>query len=200
MLLPVFLVMLPGTPGWWALLLCLGPAELQASLLQVGVGVGRELGQVDTSAMFLLSGSWAPLLCVGVEWSCVCLYGWMGRVHCFLVTCGHGYHCSWEAKVMCATSPAATWFSGNVDSAVEARELGFCTASMVPLVPPPLCVPIYSPLDIQMCRILHHCDVLDRDTFVELWIFYWLEIEERDKGNIFLSILMLTSLLDNCFG
>ena len=51
------------------------------------------------------------------------------------------------------------------------------TTSKIPLFPPPLCVPVHPPLDEQVCGILWHPGMLGRGTFVELWVFYWLQME-----------------------
>ena len=72
-----------------------------------------------------------------------------------------------------AASPAATGFSGLADN-----------ASTVSLVLP-LCVPAHIPLDVPVCRILWHPDVLGRGAFVELWMFYLLCIKgERQREHL----------------
>ena len=46
---------------------------------------------------------------------------------------------------------------------------------------PPLCVSVHPPSSVQTCGILQYSGVLGRVTFVELWIFYWLQMEEERK-------------------
>ena len=72
---------------------------LKASLLRLGMGVGRELGQADTSATFVLSGCQAPIHYCGQGWgkNCWYLFGWRGSVHCFPVT--------WAMRVAVAGNP-----------------------------------------------------------------------------------------------
>ena len=83
--------------------------------------------------------------------------GGMGsQVHCQCcpVTFGHAHCCSKETEVICTTSPAATRFSGAAVSAAAAgAPRTGDTASTVPLLPPPLCVPVHPHLDAQIYRI-----------------------------------------------
>ena len=63
-------------------------------------------------------------------------------------------------------------FSEALGPASMARITG--TTSTSPPVPPLLCVPVHSPLDVQMCGTTWCPGVWGRGTFAELWMFYWL--------------------------
>ena len=95
---------------------------------------------------------------------------------CFPVTCVYMSCSGWEAKVLCATSPAATGFSGAWGSAAIACGLEM---QVQPPLFAPFCLPsgLVSPSwEVQMYGILWHPGVLGRGIFVELRMFYWLWI------------------------
>lgn len=96
---------------------------------------------------------------------------------------GQGCHQSWEACVVWAASPEATGLLGAVvylpqPKVWDCRHPLFCSPHL-----PPLCVSVHPPSSVQTCGILQHPGVLGRVTFVELWIFYWLQMKRRDKGS-----------------
>ena len=88
-----------------------------------------------------------------------------------------------ERLELCAAYPDATVFSGAAGSDTTAKDLGLQHHWVpCPLVLLSLCVSVYPPLDVQMCGILQCPGVLSRGTFVELWMFHWLQIEgERQR-------------------
>ena len=149
--------------------------ESLAPLLQ-GRGRGRA-GVADASSGFL--GLRAPPLPAEglVSHASLQLKAWDcgPNCRCCLIPCGRGYGCGWKARVICIAFPDATRFSGARGLSSLGHPSGITgTISTVPLVPPPLCVPVNPPLDVWMCGILQCSGMSGRDTFVELWIFYWL--------------------------
>lgn len=56
----------------------------------------------------------------------------------------------------------------------DGRHPLFCSPRL-----PPLCVSVHPPSSVQTCGNLQHPGALGRITFVELWIFYWLQMEEE---------------------
>ena len=92
--------------------------------------------------------------------------------HCCPISygCGHGY--AWEAGAVCTASPDAVRFSETAGWAAMNGDYRnrLCCAP----IPPPLCIPVHSTLDVQMCGILWSPGVLGRVTFVRLGMFYWL--------------------------
>ena len=127
LLLLLSLTSLPGVPGWWALTLHLGFPEPQAPPPLGGVEGWGVPGLWALLPCPVLSGSWAALVWSGsgVPDSRVPpqLEGWEHRFcfHCCQVICDCGHCCGWEARVVCAASPAATRFSGAVGSAAAIR-------------------------------------------------------------------------------
>ena len=86
---------------------------------------------------------------------------------------------------MCGISPAAAGFSGAVGSGTMAGRPGIVATTSFSLGPPLLYVPTQSLLDLHTCGSLWHPGVLGRETFVELWMFCQLHIEEeRQKESL----------------
>lgn len=90
---------------------------------------------------------------------------------------------------MWAASPEATGILGAVGISAMTEGLGW--QAPPPLSPhlPPLCGSVHPPSSVQTCGILQHPGVLGRVTFVELWIFYWLQTEgERQREQLMPSL------------
>ena len=50
---------------------------------------------------------------------------------------------------------------------------------------PPLSISVHPLLEVQMYGTLRHIVVLGRGNFIELWMFYWLEIDaEKQREHI----------------
>ena len=121
------------TPGWLAPPPCLRFPGLQASPSQGdrGVGGARVTGTFGVVRFTGVTAAGRDLDLQAPPW----LEGQDYRPHCCCspAPCGCVHCWGWEATGMCATSPAATGFSGAAGSAVAARGPG--SQSLPPLFP-----------------------------------------------------------------
>ena len=58
------------------------------------------------------------------------------------------------------------------------------TASAVPLVPPPPCVPVHPPIGVQMCGSLASWCVGQRNLCLSYGCFTSCRLKARDKGSV----------------
>lgn len=58
------------------------------------------------------------------------------------------------------------------------------TTFTVPPILPPLCVPVYTHLDVQVCEIIWYHDEWVRGSFVELWCFTDCRLKGRQTEHL----------------
>lgn len=114
---------------------------------------------------------------------------WQGQGHRVLLLlpsfCGQGHHQKLGGACVVCFSLEATGILGAVGVSATTEGLRMAgTPSSVPLVSLP-CVSVHPPSSVQTCEISSILEALGRITFVELWIFYWLQMEkERQREQL----------------
>ena len=98
----------------------------------------------------------------------------------------------WRALLPCLGSPglwALPLWEGKVLGRAGVMDVSFAAkdqdwGSTVSLVLPPLCVPIYTHLDVQVCEIIWYHDEWVRGSFVELWCFTDCRLKGRQTEHL----------------
>ena len=166
LVLPLSLVLLPGAPGWWCPHCFRGHLAVGTTTAEEWWGLARVLTAFTASGVVWFAGT--TTVGAGLESQALpwlkglpsSLWLWVplplgGQSHVHYLCCCY-YWVPWGCELS--------------HFGEETRIVS--TASTVPLVLPPLCVPIHSISGIQMCGCLWHSGMLSRETFVELWMFY----------------------------
>ena len=146
-----------------------------------------------TTGCTMMAGTSAPLGCQVCRHCCPvqgcwslrhpCSWsGWGCRpCRCCLVPFSCRYCCRWEAGVMYTTSPATTEFFLRCVFILCGRRARIMGSTLPCSLASTSYVLFHPPSDVQMCGSLWYPGVLGRGTFVELRMFYLLQIEGERK-------------------